>query len=116
MKSSLSILVILVVGVVLHTFLPWYSIALAGIAGALLVPQGSAAKAFAWGALAGAVLWGAYAGYLNMQNGGVMAGRLGEMLGGLPGNRMIYLSTVLGGVYCGLGAVVGHFARGLVRA
>lgn len=114
MKSFLSILVILVAGVVLHYFFPWYSIALAGIAGALLVPQASAAKAFAWGALAGAVLWGAYSGYLNMQNGGIMAGRIGEMLGGLPANRIIYVTTLLGGLYCGLGAVVGYFGRALV--
>lgn len=115
MKPFLLLVVILIAGMALHFFFPWYSIALAGMVGALLVPQSSAIKAFAWGTLAGALLWGVYAGYLNMQNGSVLAGRLGEMLGGLPAAGVVFLTTLLGSLYCGLGAIVGYFARGVVR-
>ncbi|MEZ4984575.1 MAG: hypothetical protein R2795_06010 [Saprospiraceae bacterium] len=111
MKVATPFLVIVALGALLCLFLPWYSIALAGIVGGLTMRNGTFAGAFALGLLAGGVLWGTYSGWIDAQNGSVLSGKIGDMLGGLAAWRIVAITSLLGGVYAGLGAVSGYYLR-----
>jgi len=110
-KNILIILLTVVLGAFFQQFLPWYSIALAGLLAAFLMKPSSWGTAFAMGLLGGALLWGGYSAYLNEQNDGLLAMRFGITLGGLTPTVMILVTALLGGIYAGLGAACGYWGR-----
>jgi ABC-type polysaccharide/polyol phosphate export permease len=99
--------------VLLHQFLPWYAIVVAGLLFGAFAPVASAGKAFAYGLLAGAIVWGAYSGFLNYNNDSILATRIGNMLGGLTPWSMVVITALLGGIYGGLGNLTGFWGRQL---
>jgi len=113
MKFTAYILAIIVVGYLGHLFLPWWSIILvAGIIGAFTKYSGI--RAFAVGFLGVALLWGIYAILINNQNDGIMASRLGELLGNMKPLALIAVTALLGGFLGGMGALTGNLGRKLV--
>jgi hypothetical protein len=111
LKNILTLLLTVVLGGLFQQLLPWYSIALAGFLAAFLAKPSWGGTAFAMGFLGGALLWGTYSAYLNGQNDGLLAMRLGVTLGGLTPNMMIAVTALLGGIYAGLGAICGYWAQ-----
>ncbi|RME93363.1 MAG: hypothetical protein D6772_15995 [Bacteroidetes bacterium] len=111
MRYFFLFLFILFMAAILHQFLPWYSIVLAGLAGGLLFPLPGSSKVFGMGFLAGLLLWGGYAAYLNALNEGILATRLGETFGGLSASMLVAVTGLLGAIYAGLGVWVGALGR-----
>lgn len=101
----------IVIGAVLHQFLPWWSIWCAGLIVGLLLPKEGAIRAFAVGILGGALLWGGYALWLNLQNEGVMANRIGELFGGLSPTTLLLLTALFGGLFGGLGTLCAYLGK-----
>jgi hypothetical protein len=80
--------------------------------GAAFLGKGSG-QAFGAGFLALFALWGVQAFWISAANEGVLAARMGMLLGGVPGGAMPWLSGLLGGLLGGLGALCGFKARHL---
>ena len=114
MRYLYLLLFVLLGATLLHQFLPWYSIVLAGLAGGLLFPLASNLKVFSIGFLAGLLLWGGYAAYLNAANDSLLATRLGETFGGLSATMMVLVTGVVGAIYAGLSVWVGVLGRRMV--
>ncbi|MGH1434811.1 MAG: hypothetical protein ACRBG0_10160 [Lewinella sp.] len=113
MRNLLYLFGLILLMVILHQFLPWYAIVIAGLLFGAFAPVASAGKAFAYGLLAGAIVWGAYSGFLNYNNDSILATRIGNMLGGLNAWIMVVITALLGGIYGGLGSLVGFWGRQL---
>lgn len=111
MRPIYLLLTTFLLALLLHQFLPWYSIVLAGLIGGLLFPLSGRFKAFGMGCLAGLLLWGGYAAYLNQANVSLLATRLGETFGGLPAWGMVAVTGILGALYAGLSVWVGVLGR-----
>lgn len=113
MRNLLYLFGLILSMVLLHQFLPWYAIVIAGLLFGAFAPLSSAGKAFAYGLLAGAIVWGCYSGFLNYQNESILATRIGNMFGGLSAWSMVIITALLGGIYSGLGSLVGFWGRQL---
>lgn len=100
--------------VITQLVLPWYSLVLVGLLLGLFAHYRPTA-AFGYGLLGGLLLWGGYAAFLNQQNSGVLAERMGQLFGGLPGFGMVLITAVLGGLFAGLATLTGNLGKGLRR-
>ena len=73
-------------------------------------------QSYAYGLAAMTLLWGVYAGFLSNANGGLMAGRISELLGGaVSGTQLLYVTGLLGGILGGFATMLGATARDLMR-
>lgn len=97
-------------GFLFRSLLPWWSIALGGAIAGVLMPR-HLGRSFGGGFLGAALLWGGYAAILNASNDSLLAGKMGQLLGGLPAWALIIVTAVLGGIYGGLGGIVGSQLR-----
>jgi hypothetical protein len=112
MKVLFYIITLIVVGFGLQLFLPWWSMPLAAAVLAILFglnPQ----KGFISGFLGAALLWGCYAAFTNLSNEGILASQMGQLFGGISGLLMVLVTTFFGGLFGGLGALVGSLSREL---
>ncbi|MCB0638100.1 MAG: hypothetical protein KDC54_15830 [Lewinella sp.] len=108
-------LLFLLLAVLLHQFLPWYAIAIAGFAAAIIFTPRSSWLAFVLPLLLGALVWGGYAYYLDQLNDSLLAIRLGETFGGISPLNLVQLTALLGGIYGGLGALTAFYLRQALR-
>lgn len=115
MRFGLLILSIVVVGGVVQSFLPWWSLVVVAFAGGALLPLRTGAQSLGAGFLAGFLLWGLYAFYLNSLNEGLLAARIGTLLGGIPAGFLPWLSGIFAGIFAGLGALTGRLGRTLYQ-
>ena len=113
MRNLLYFFGMILLAVLLHQFLPWYAIVIAGLLFGAFAPLSSAGEAFAYGLLAGAIVWGAYSGFLNYNNDSILATRIGNMLGGLSAWMMVVVTALLGGIYGWFGSLIGYWGRQL---
>jgi hypothetical protein len=111
MRYFFLFLSVLLSALVLHQFLPWYSIVIAGLVGGILFPLRSSLSVFGSGFLAGLFLWGGYAAYLNAANQGLLASRLGETFGGLSAGMLVLVTGIIGAIFAGLSVWVGVLGR-----
>lgn len=112
MKVLLFIVGLIVLGLLLHLFLPWWIITL--VAGALawllvLSPR----QAFTGALIGGMLLWGGYAIFLD---NGILSTRLGQLMGGLSPAFTFLLTSLVGGLLAAMGGVTGSLGRALLPA
>ena len=70
-----------------------------------------------YGMLAGSTLWGMYAGWLNSANAGILATKMGGLFPvKVTSANFIQITTLMGGLLGGLGAMTGSLLRGLLEA
>ncbi len=113
MKKGLLVFVtVVVLALLAHQVLPWYAILLAGLLGGFLVhPDGPTAW---WAGLAAGLLtWGGQAVLVYWLNDGLLAGRIGELFGGLSGLALLGVTAALGGLGAGLGTLTGALVHRL---
>ncbi len=111
-NASFSTLFIVVLGLLCHFFLPWWSLAIiAALAGILF--QHSAAAAFGAGFVAGSLLWYGSAFYHNSLDLGVFSAKMGEILH-LKGWQLLSATATLGGLIAGFGAMTGLLGKKIV--
>lgn len=110
MKSILGFLIIIISGYFAQMFLVWWSIAaIAFLIGFLM--RNRANSSFWTGFFAVFCLWGAMAFWLNMQNEGVLAARLGDLFGGSPSIVLVLVTALLGGILGGMSTMTGSLGR-----
>jgi len=112
MRVFVLFMAILLLGFAAHYFLPWWA-----VCGVALVVSAIAglrpAPSFTAGFLAGALIWGSMAAWLHSRGDGLLAGRIGELLGGIGAPALIALTALLGGLLGGFGALTGSLGRRL---
>lgn len=105
-------LIIAVLSAIAQFFLPWWVVA--PIAFAVCFWQSeTAGKAFLVGTASVTLVWAAYAGFLNFQNQGLLATRMGELLFRSPGNPgiLLTLTPLIGGLVGGVAGLAGFYVR-----
>ncbi len=113
MRTVLFGIFTILAGFIAQQFLPWWIIvAIAGILSFIFDLK--TGVSFWAGFVAAALLWGGYAGYLNIANEGMLAARVGKLLGDMPGFVLIIITAMVGGIFGGLGALIGSLGRRLV--
>ena len=107
MKIFIYSLIIALLGFLLRNIVPWWSIVIiAAIVGAFT--NFSSISAFFMGFVGAALLWGVYVLLVNTQNESVMALKMGQLLGDTSPLVLILITTLLGGLLGGMGALTGH--------
>ena len=92
---------------------PWWSVAIAAGLAALSMGE-SSYRASGAGALGAGLLWLLAALWLHLPSDGVLAGRMAGMLGGLPAITVYLITTAIGSITGGLGALTGYYLRKLI--
>ncbi len=110
LKFFFTLLLIAFAGFFLQPLTPWWSIALIAFVG-VLVFNLSPSRAWTAGFLGGFLLWGIAAFLQYTANDGLLASRIGQMLGGVPGSLVPLLSAFIGGITASLGALSGSLGR-----
>ncbi len=109
MRSALTVALTALLGYALGSFLPFWSLALAGIAvGGVVAPGGW--RALGAGALAGALLWGVLAWSADHANGGLLTGRIAALLQVSPLGLM-GITILIGSLLAGTGCLFGDRLR-----
>ncbi|MEO6037281.1 MAG: hypothetical protein ABIQ93_02635 [Saprospiraceae bacterium] len=113
MKNSFLILLfILIAGNISRFGGPWWAVAPVAALAVLLFPVGPG-RAFAIGLIAGSLLWWASALWLNVANGGLLAGKIGQLFQGVKGLQLLAVTALLGSLLGSFGALTGAYARAL---
>lgn len=110
MKYLIGVVSTIFLGAVFNSFFPFWSLALAGFIVAMFV-GGKGRIAFLYGALAGCLLWGGYALSIDLANEGLLSSQFGKLFGGLGRPVMLLITTLIGGLLSGLGAMTGSFVH-----
>ncbi len=112
MKYFSGIAGIIVLGFVLQSFLPWWSIAVAaGIVGVFLKLNN--VQSYLVGFLGVFLLWGVYAAFINSANQGILADKIGALFGGFGAFQMVLITALFGGIIGGFGTLTGRLGRKL---
>ncbi|MEY4933729.1 MAG: hypothetical protein RIS64_88 [Bacteroidota bacterium] len=109
--------IVIVVGSILISFVSgswWAFVPICVLVGAVIGQ--TPAQSYAYGMAAITLLWGIYAGFLSNANGGIMVGKISELLGGkVSGAQLIQVTALLGGILGGFSTMLGATARDLMR-
>ena len=109
-RYLLVLLLLIVPGYFASLYGPWWSVAIIGCAIGFLLDM-TPTRSFFTGFLAIALLWGVMAFWINADNNGIMATRIGGLFGGLSPILLILVTALIGGLAGGLGTLTGRLAR-----
>jgi hypothetical protein len=114
MKFFVGILLTMLLGYVAFLFndsLPWWSVAVAAFIAGAAVPAKPWQNWLA-GFLGMALLWAALAWWIDKANGGIMAGRMADVLP-MKGSKglLIVATSLVGGLVAAFASLTGSFLR-----
>ncbi len=114
-KMGWAFVAVLAAGFIAGYYLDWWTLAVVAAVVAIIRNM-SPKESFAYGLLAGSTLWGMYAGFLNSANAGILATKMGGLFPvKLTSAHFIQITTLMGGLLGGLGAMTGSLLRGLLE-
>ncbi|MFN8395255.1 MAG: hypothetical protein U0176_11455 [Bacteroidia bacterium] len=110
-RTALIILVVALLGLGLAQILPWWSIAIAGMAAGWFL-RGNRGRSFFGGFLGGWLLWAGAAMGITLTTGSDLADKFSTLMG-FGGNGMILalISGVIAGLVAGFAAFTGDSLR-----
>lgn len=114
MRFALFCVFTLIAAYIGQQFLPWWSIAAMPAVMAFIFHL-EVKFSFLAGFLVAALLWGGYAALIDSANDGILSERIGNLLGGASGFILVLITSLLGGIFGGLGALTGSLGRHLIR-
>lgn len=91
----------------LQLFFPWWSLVAAAFAVGVFYSYRNAFFSFLAGFLGAGLLWFGYAFWLNWQNLGLLASKVGDLLQGIGANGILLVTALLAGTMAGMGALTG---------
>ena len=114
-KNIMSFIVTLVLAALLSLVLPWWSVMLAALISALLIPLKKAAVFFI-PFLAILLFWGVYSYVLSSANDFTLAKKISQLLqvGGNP-YLLILLTGILGGLAAGISGFLGSQVHTILK-
>ena len=102
-----------VVAFLLQIYLPWWSVVIAGFAISFILSSGGMSSFFA-GFLGVGLLWFTLALFIDNTNDGILSNKVAQIFT-LPNSFLLILITsIIGGLAAGLGALTGSYFRDLV--
>ncbi|MBO9594562.1 MAG: hypothetical protein J7599_16785 [Niabella sp.] len=115
MKFFVSIVAIGVLSYISGMYFPWWGIAVAGFAVAVLLRQ-KPVPSFWSGFIAVFLLWLFLAWRINAANDGILAGRIGLLLGiGKSPLLLAVITGIIGGLVTGLASLSGSYLHPRVQ-
>lgn len=111
MKILAAILLTALLAFIGGLYLPWWSIAIAAFAVALLIQQ-KAGRAFLSGFIGLFLLWAALAWWIDMKNQGILSHKVAQLLP-LGGSTilLILVTALIGAIVAGFAALSGSYLR-----
>lgn len=109
-RFFLLILIISVAVLTLEFSLPWYSLAIGGFLGAVLLPVWRRGG-FWFPFLAAFLVYGVYTGFLHFESEGRLSDRLAVTFSVGSGWMLVLITALYGGITAGLGGWFGASAR-----
>ncbi len=103
-------ILIALLALILQTFLPWWSIAIAGFVSGIVFTQ-KPANAFINGFSGIFALWAAVSLYIYFVNQGLLAEKLADLFSLPHGLLVVLMTALIGGICGGLSAITGNFFR-----
>lgn len=110
MKSILGIIAVGILSLGLGAFLPWWSIALAGLIGGWIFGK-KATQAFVICILGTGLAWFLLGFWIDQGNASLLSSKVGELLGGLSPMLLILISALIGALVSGLAGLSGYFLK-----
>lgn len=111
MRFIVSIISIAIFSFLAGLYFPWWSVAIVAFVVSLLIHQ-KAAPALISGFLGVFLLWVILAAFINYSNAGILAGRIGELLGiGNSPSILIFITGFIGGLVAGFASLAASFIR-----
>ncbi|MAO66375.1 MAG: hypothetical protein CL666_15385 [Balneola sp.] len=103
-------ILILISAFILNLFLPWWSIAIPGLAFGFYFNK-KALPSFGLGFLALFVLWGGQALYIHFGNDAILSTRIAEMLSVGSPLVVVLITGIIGGLVSGLATLTGSLVK-----
>lgn len=111
MKFIVSIILTAILSYAFGIYLPWWSIALAAFAVAVLIPQ-QPGKSFLTGFIALFLFWLVLAFYIDIKNEHILSVKVAELIFKMQSSMLILLVTaIVGGLVGGFAALTGSYLR-----
>lgn len=114
MKFLLHVFLIAGLALLSAPYLPWWGGCIIAFLVSFVLQQ-KEGTSFLAGLIGLMLCWGISALMINITNEGILAGKMGELLGGLSAGLLVLLTAVLGGLLGGLASWSGRLARRLVK-
>lgn len=73
-------------------------------------------QAFLAGFFGVALAWGVMSGWMDVQGGGLLSRKIGELFGGVPSVILVVMSALLGGLIGGFGGMTGNALANVLRS
>lgn len=112
MRNIIILFSTVVLAFLLHLFLPWWAIALAGLISGIVLNT-KLTGAFFIPFLAGILLWGGMSAWLSINNDWILATRIGELFGQIGPLGILAVTGLYGGIMAGVGGLTGNLLRQL---
>lgn len=111
MKNSIyAIIAIILLGLLVHQFTPWWSIVLVtALVGGIFNEH--AGKSFLFGFMGVFLLWGLAAYQMDAANESILSTRMAKIFGA----NMVIVTALLGGLLGGMGALTGTLGQRLFK-
>ena len=114
MKFILHIFLIAGLSLLSATYLPWWGACIIAFLVSFVLQQ-KEGTSFLAGFIGVMLCWGISALMINLTNEGVLAGKMGALLGGLSAGLLVLVTAILGDLLGGLASWSGCLARSLVK-
>ncbi|MCH5718815.1 hypothetical protein [Niabella hibiscisoli] len=115
MKFFISLLAIAILSFIVGLYAPWWSIALVAFIISLCISQ-TPGSSFLSGFTGVFLLWLILALFINAANGGILANRIGGMLGiGQSPVLLAFITAVVGGLVAGFAALTASYLRKKIK-
>ena len=101
---------LMALGYLSQFFFPWWAVVPIGFLGGMALAK-NGPHAFTGGFLAVFLLWTGQALWVSIGNQGILAAKMGVLLGGAPGTALPFVSGAIGGLLSGLAAWTGFLGR-----
>lgn len=109
-NTAYAIITIILLGLLVHQFTPWWSIVLVtALVGGIFNEH--AGRSFLFGFIGVSLLWGIAAFQIDLANESILSTRMAEIFGG----NMIIITALFGGLLGGMGALTGTLGLRLFK-
>ncbi|MCB0652688.1 MAG: hypothetical protein KDC85_15525 [Saprospiraceae bacterium] len=115
MRFATALIITMVFAFILHQFLPWWAIVLAGFLSGLII-KSKPFEIFLAAFLGGLFLWGGMSLWINSGNEGILAARIGQLFGGIGATGILAFTALFGGMFAGLGGLTGRLLIRFISA
>lgn len=88
---------------------PWWTVAIAALCFGFLASN--ARSAFSQASTLLALIWGIWAQVQNVANGGLLAGKIGALFGGISSIQLVLITAAVGGLIGGLFGYLGYVLK-----